>query len=88
MYTVVDSKGFSDTAHLYIRLSDNAPEFPGTTEAQGNVVHEDAIPDSSDGTGMDAQDQNPQDSMPEPEDIELANVPLPYDPADTGSVIA
>lgn len=87
-YTVVDSKGFSDTAHLYIRLSDNAPEFPGTTEAQGNVVHEDAIPDSSDGTGMDAQDQNPQDSMPEPEDIELANVPLPYDPADTGSVIA
>lgn len=87
-YTVVDSKGFSDTAHLYIRLSDNAPEFPGTTEAQGNVVHEDAMPASSDGAGMDAQDQNPRDSMPEPEDIELANVPLPYDPADTGSVIA
>lgn len=82
-YAVVDSKGFSDTAHLYIRLSDNAPDFPTGTEVQ-DVAQIDSLPDSTNGDDMDAQ--NVPDSMPD--DIELASVPLPYDPADSASVIA
>lgn len=83
-YTVVDSKGFSDTAHLYIRLSDNAPDFPTGTEVQSRIAEDDILPDSAGGDDMYAQ--NVPDSMPE--DIELASVPLPYDPADSASVIA
>ncbi len=111
-YTVTDSTGNSDEAHLYIRLSDNAPAFPNeqaehslsgedrplmpdTAEnplddaTSDDVSPDDAAPMSAD-TAPDASSEpvhdahDPYDALPEPVDVDLANVPLPYDPADPG----
>lgn len=83
-YTETDSRGYSDTAHLYIRLSDDAPAFPVAEQAAfASESPQDASP-TPDG---DTQGNAP-DTAPEPVEIELANVPLPYDPADTGMAVA
>ncbi|MDE6735399.1 MAG: hypothetical protein K2J64_08050 [Desulfovibrio sp.] len=79
VYSVTDSKGYSDTAHLYIRLSDDAPAFPGAEQ----------VPETPQGSqdapaGMEGSDTAPQEDAPEPAEIGLASVPLPYDPADMG----
>lgn len=82
-YTVTDSRGYSDTAHLYIRLSDNAPAFPVAEQAAfASEAPQDASPTPDGDTQGDAPD-----TAPEPVEIGLANVPLPYDPADTGMAV-
>ena len=90
-YTVTDSTGKSDEAHLYIRLSDNAPAFPNAgaqenslsgenqTLAFDEAGHNDAPAGDVPGGDLPSGDM-PGDALPDPVEIGLANVPLPYDP--------
>ena len=105
-YTVTDAAGNSAEAHLYIRLSDDAPVFPNTGDTEEGIVtlETDAglfaglnlfgtdehalygaddsvdVPAAGDGA-MDAPSYMPPEvsGMPEPVEVTLASVPLPYD---------
>lgn len=73
-YTVTDAAGNSDEAHLYIRLSDNAPAFPGTGTGDAAA---DAFFADAPGTGGEMPGALPE--PPEPLEVTLIGVPLPYD---------
>ena len=89
-YTVTDNAGNSATAHLYIRLSDTAPDFPNTGAVQSAALFEESPvlapddapvePTAADAPAMDdAPAGEPQDALPDPVEVDLFSVPLPYD---------
>ena len=90
-YTVTDNAGNSVSAHLYIRLSDNAPVFPNTGTTEAGIVPK------SDTNASDASEPAPAAASPqesghaepapvEPVEVDLVNVPMPYDMDATQSI--
>lgn len=110
-YTVTDKAGNSVSAHLYIRLSDNAPVFPNTGTTEAGIVPKGAEIDlaifedfsflessaPSDTNASDASEPAPAAAEPqesghaepapvEPVEVDLVNVPMPYDMDATQSI--
>ena len=110
-YTVTDNAGNSVSAHLYIRLNDNAPVFPNTGTTEAGIVPKGAEIDlaifedfsflessaPSDPNASDASEPAPAAAEPqehghaepapvEPVEVDLVNVPMPYDMDATQSI--
>ena len=78
-YTATDKAGNVAEAHLYIRLGDGAPAFPntgGTGEGVFSVV-DGTLATFMDAAAVPGTEATP--TLPEPVEVALANVPLPYD---------
>lgn len=95
VYTVTDSTGKSDEAHLYIRLSDNAPVFPNQQPAPAALLGEEqpVAPDNGphygDHDGPDnGEDGTAPDSSPDPSHDSSYDdsIPDPVEPVDVGLV--
>lgn len=75
-YTATDKAGNVAEAHVYIRLGDGAPVFPNTgTTDEG--VFSGTLATFMDAAAVPATEAAP--SLPEPVEVGLANIPLPYD---------
>ena len=75
-YTATDKAGNVAEAHVYIRLGDGAPAFPNTgTTDEG--VFSGTLATFMDAAAVPATEAAP--SLPEPVEVGLANIPLPYD---------
>ena len=77
-YTATDKAGNVAEAHLYIRLGDGAPAFPNTGGTGEGIF---SAVDGTLATFMDAAVPGTEatPTLPEPVEVALANVPLPYD---------
>ena len=78
-YTATDKAGNVAEAHLYIRLGDGAPAFPNTGGTDEGIF---SVVDGTLATFMDAAavpGTEAAHTLPEPVEVALANVPLPYD---------
>ena len=78
-YTVTDKAGNIAEAHVYIRLGDGAPAFPNTGTIDEGVVSavDGALVTFMDAAAVPATEAAP--TLPEPVEVGLANIPLPYD---------